>query len=236
MDIRLQKFLADAGIASRRAAEKLIEEGAINVNGKTIRTQGVKINPDEDKVFYNGKLVKVKQKLVYYMLHKPIGVITSAADEKDRKTVLDIVNVQERIFPIGRLDYMSSGLLLLTNDGDLTYKLTHPKHNIDKKYIATIEPKVTKDKIAMLEKGADLGVYKTAPCKITCIADGPSKQTYEVNIHEGKNRQIRRMFEYIDSRVIKLQRVSIGDITLGNLKEGHYRALTNKELDYLKKL
>lgn len=236
MEIRLQKYLADAGIASRRASEKLIEEGKIKVNGQVITTQGVKINPLLDLVEYMGKRVQIQGTLTYYMLNKPVRCVTTASDEKNRKTVLDIVKVKERVFPIGRLDYMSSGLLLLTNDGDLTYKLTHPKHNIDKKYVAIIEPKITQDKINILSKGVDLGLFKTSPCKIKLLRENDTCQTYEVMIHEGKNRQVRRMFEYVQAKVIKLKRVSIGKLQIGDLRVGQYRVLTKEEIKYLKNL
>jgi len=236
MEIRLQKFLADAGVASRRASEKLISEGKVKVNGKIINQQGIKVNPDKDIIEYNSKVITLKQKFVYYMLNKPVKVVSTVSDEKNRTTVIDLIKSKERIFPIGRLDYMSSGLLLLTNDGDLTYKLTHPKHHINKKYIVTVTPKPTKNKIDILQKGVDLGIYKTSECKITLLNENGPKAKYEVIIHEGKNRQIRNMFKFINSEVISLKRVAIGNIKIGKLKPGEYRQLTKQEIDYLKKI
>lgn len=236
MEVRLQKFLADAGIASRRASEVLISEGKVKVNDVVVTELGTKINPKKDKVKYNDELVKIEDKLVYFMLNKPIKCVTTASDEKGRLTVVNIVNVEERVFPVGRLDYMTSGLLIMTNDGDLTYKLTHPKHNIDKKYIATITPKTTKDKINILTKGVDLGDYKTSPCSIRLIENNKDNQVYEVVIHEGKNRQVRRMFEHIGVKVTKLKRIAIGDLRLGGLKQGDFRKLTKEEIKYLKRL
>lgn len=234
MKIRLQKFLADSGIASRRASEKLIENGQIKVNGQIITTQGVKVDPNNDIIELDGKVIKLKTELFYYMLNKPVKVVTTASDEKGRMTVLDLINTKERIFPVGRLDYMSSGLLLLTNDGDLAYKLTHPKHKIGKKYIVTIEPKVNPKSINELKKGTDIGKYRTSACNIKLIKEEKNTQTYEVIIYEGKNRQVRRMFEWAGSKVICLHRVSIGKLNLGSLKLGNYRPLTKDEIKYLK--
>lgn len=236
MEIRLQKYLAEAGIASRRASEKLIEDGRIKVNGQTVTTQGFKIDPSIDSVEYDGNIVDHVTELKYYMLHKPTRYVTTASDEKGRKTVLDLLPTNERLYPMGRLDYMSSGLLLITNDGDLTYKLTHPKHIVGKKYIAIVEPKADENEIDKLRNGADLGVYQTSPCSITIITEDSTTQTLEIILHEGKNRQIRRMFEWIDTKVIFLKRIAVGDLELGDLEQGEYRALTNDEIDYLKRL
>ncbi|PKM50069.1 MAG: rRNA pseudouridine synthase [Firmicutes bacterium HGW-Firmicutes-7] len=236
MEMRLQKYLAQAGVASRRASEKFIEDGRVKVNGQTVVSQGIKIDIATDIVECDGKKVAIANELKYYMLHKPTRFITTASDEKGRKTVLDLLPNQERLFPIGRLDYMSSGLLLITNDGDLTYKLTHPKHVIGKKYVAIVEPKVNISDIEKLEKGVDLNVYKTAPCNITLIKEDSSTQTFEIILHEGKNRQIRRMFEWIDTKVIVLKRIAIGKLKLGSLELGDYRALTTEEIEYLKNL
>ncbi|PKM95837.1 MAG: rRNA pseudouridine synthase [Firmicutes bacterium HGW-Firmicutes-1] len=236
MEIRLQKYLAEAGIASRRASEKLIEDGRVKVNGQTVTTQGLKIDPSIDSVEYDGIIVDHVTELKYYMLHKPTRYVTTASDEKGRKTVLDLLPTNERLYPMGRLDYMSSGLLLITNDGDLTYKLTHPKHVVGKKYIAIVEPKADENEIDKLRNGADLGIYQTSPCSITIITEDSNTQTLEIILHEGKNRQIRRMFEWIDTKVIFLKRIAVGDLELGDLEQGEYRALTNDEIDYLKRL
>lgn len=236
MEIRLQKYLAEVGVASRRTAEKYIEDGRVRVNGHIINNQGVKINPEKDKVEFDGKVVELDKRYKYYMLHKPVRYVTTASDEKGRATVLDLLPVKERVYPIGRLDYMSSGLLLLTNDGDLTYRLTHPKHLVDKKYVAIVEPKVNVVSIERLKQGVDLGIYKTSPSQIKLLKETATSQTYEVTIHEGKNRQIRRMFEHIGTRVKRLKRISIGDLELGNLESGKFRTLTEKEIKYLKSL
>ncbi len=236
MEVRLQKYLAEIGIASRRAAEKMIEAGKIKVNGEVITMQGVKIDPEKDQIEVEGKKVSAHKELKYYMLNKPVQYVTTASDEKGRETVIDLLPTTIRVYPIGRLDYMSSGLLLLTNDGDLTYKLTHPKHDIPKKYIATIEPKVYEEDIEMLKKGVDLELYKTSDCEIRLVKEDFTTQTYEVVLHEGKNRQIRRMFDHIGSRVIHLRRIAIGNLRLDQLELGTYRELTAEEIVYLKSL
>ncbi|MBC7959430.1 MAG: rRNA pseudouridine synthase, partial [Vallitaleaceae bacterium] len=208
MEMRVQKFLAEAGIASRRAAEKMIEEGKVSVNGALITTQGLKIDPSVDVVEVDGKRVEIVTQLKYYMLHKPVLCVTTASDENGRKTVLEMLPSDVRVYPVGRLDYMSSGLLLLTNDGDLTYKLTHPKHEIDKRYEAVIKPPVSEEAIELLRNGVDLEIYETSPCQIKKISENERTQRYEVTLHEGKNRQIRRMFDHIGAKVIELQRLS----------------------------
>lgn len=236
MELRLQKYLADVGICSRRAAEKYIEDGRVRLNGEIVKTQGVKINPNKDLIEFDGTLIGQRIKHEYYMLHKPIRYVTTASDEKGRATVLDLLPVKERVYPIGRLDYMTSGLLLLTNDGELTFKLTHPKHVVGKKYVAIIEPKVSDSSIEQLKQGVDLGLYKTSPCHIKRLKETATTQTYEIVIHEGKNRQIRRMFEWAGTKVKVLKRISIGNLELGNLELGKFRYLTEGEIKYLKSL
>jgi len=236
MEIRLQKYLADAGIASRRASEELIKEGKIKVNGRVVKEMGVKINPSVDQVFYNKKRVGKKERLLYFMINKPKGYITSAKDEKNRKIVFDLVDVEERLFAVGRLDQATSGLLLLTNDGDLTYKLTHPKHEIGKTYIAEVAPPVPPERIDQLRSGIKIEDYKTAPCFIKLLKATDEYESYKVVIHEGKNRQIRKMFQAVGSEVIGLKRTKIGEITMGKLKRGSYRPLSQTEINYLKGL
>lgn len=236
MDIRLQKYLADAGIASRRKAEKLILEGKVSVNGRKVIELGTKIDPSHDVVKYENKIIRHKAQHVYVMLNKPTGYITSVSDEKGRKTVLDLIDSNTRLYPIGRLDYNTSGLLLLTNDGDLTYHLTHPKHEVEKKYLITIKGQPTEKQLDELRRGTDLGVYKTSAAKIRVVETRDDKTTLHVTIHEGKNRQVRRMFEHIDCMVLKLKRVGIGKLTLSGLRPGKYRPLTKEEVQYLRRL
>ena len=229
MEERLQKYMARCGVASRRKCEEIILAGKVKVNGMIINELGTKVTLD-DIVEYEGKRILPEENKVYIMLNKPEGVITSAKDEKGRKTILDIVKVEERVYPIGRLDYDSSGLLLLTNDGDVYNNIIHPRVEIDKKYIAECKGIFSKQDIEKFEKGLDIGGYVTAPAKIRIIS------TVEITIHEGKNRQIRRMCSSLNHEVISLKRVSIGELKLGYLQKGKYRELTKEEIQYIKEL
>lgn len=239
MEERLQKYMARCGVASRRKCEEIILAGKVKVNGMIINELGTKVTLD-DIVEYEGKRILPEENKVYIMLNKPEGVITSAKDEKGRKTILDIVKVEERVYPIGRLDYDSSGLLLLTNDGDVYNNIIHPRVEIDKKYIAECKGIFSKQDIEKFEKGLDIGGYVTAPAKIRIISEDLVKNSYistvEITIHEGKNRQIRRMCSSLNHEVISLKRVSIGDLKLGYLQQGKYRELTKEEIQYIKEL
>ena len=235
MEERLQKFMASCGIASRRKCEELILLGKVKVNGNIIEELGFKVNPFEDIVEYDGRVITKEERKVYIMLNKPEDVITSV---KDRKTVIDIVKVNERIFPIGRLDYDSSGLILLTNDGELYNKIIHPRVELDKKYVAVVKGEVSLDDKEKFESGIDIGGYITAPAKLKMLEYSHRKDlsTIEVCIHEGKNRQIRKMCSAINHEVMSLKRVSIGNIRLGQLKKGEYRYLNDEEMKYLMSL
>lgn len=236
--MRLQKFLANCGICSRRKAEEFILQGKVKVNGKIISELGFKIDPEKDTIFFENQQIKnvAYDKKTYIMLNKPEGCVTTAKDQFDRKTVLDYVNVKERIVPVGRLDYDTSGLLILTNDGDLTYKLTHPKHNIKKKYIAKVYGVPTKEKLDKFKKGLIIDNYKTLPASIKIIKIEDKNSILEIIISEGKNRQIRKMCQAIGYPVLTLQRIAIENLSLGNLKKGEFRKLTNDEINYLKKI
>ena len=238
MEERLQKFMASCGIASRRKCEELILLGKVKVNGNIIEELGFKVNPFEDIVEYDGRVITKEERKVYIMLNKPEDVITSVKDEKDRKTVIDIVKVNERIFPIGRLDYDSSGLILLTNDGELYNKIIHPRVELDKKYVAVVKGEVSLDDKEKFESGIDIGGYITAPAKLKMLEYSHRKDlsTIEVCLHEGKNRQIRKMCSAINHEVMSLKRVSIGNIRLGQLKKGEYRYLNDEEMKYLMSL
>ncbi|MCL2421015.1 MAG: rRNA pseudouridine synthase [Defluviitaleaceae bacterium] len=234
--IRLQKYLADAGVASRRKAEVLIADGRISVNGEVVTQAGVKILPEEDTVFLDGKLVEASTKLVYIMLHKPEGVITSVSDPHNRPVVLDFVrDISGRLFPVGRLDYDSSGLLLLTNDGKLAQKLTHPSHTVPKTYVARLQGLPNREGLAAFKKGLviDDGP-KTAPAQIKILDKKGAGCTASITIHEGRNRQIRKMCAAIGCPVVQLKRVSMGSLKLGSLGRGKYRHLTREELRQLK--
>lgn len=236
MEERLQKYMASCGLASRRKCEEMILSGEVKVNGVVVTELGTRVNPVEDKVEYKGCLIKKEENKVYIILNKPEGYITSAKDEKGRKTVLDLVKVNERIYPIGRLDYDSSGLILLTNDGDIYNKIIHPREELNKKYIAVVKGEVSKKDIDTFNKGIDIGGYVTAPASLEVLSYENGESTVEVCIHEGKNRQIRKMCTAINHEVLSLNRVSIGEIQLKYLKKGEWRELTTEELNYIRNL
>lgn len=235
MEERLQKYMAKCGVASRRKCEEIILSGRVKVNGNIITELGFKVN-ENDVVEVDSNVIKVEENKVYIILNKPTGYITSNSDEKDRKTILDIVNVKERIYPIGRLDYDSSGLLLLTNDGDIYNKIIHPKKEIEKRYIATVKGTFSKEELEKFRSGVDIGGYITAPAKIKVIKESKSNSVVEITIHEGKNRQVRKMCSAFNHEVLNLKRIAIGKLSLDNLKEGQWRNLNEKEVSYLKSL
>nr|WP_317368675.1 pseudouridine synthase [uncultured Tyzzerella sp.] len=234
--MRLQKFLADSGICSRRKAEEHILAGDVLVNNKIVTELGLKVDEKRDKVYFKNKPVKIEQKKVYIMLNKPEGCVTTSKEQFDRKTVFDYINIKERVVPVGRLDYDTSGLLILTNDGDLTYKLTHPKHSIKKVYIAKVYGIPNKEKLERFKNGLIIDDYKTAPASIQILEKDNKYSTLRITITEGKNRQVRKMCDAIGHKVISLKRIEIDKISIGNLKIGEYRYLTNEEISYLKKI
>jgi len=234
--MRLNRYIAQAGLASRRKADELIENGNVRVNGKPVKQMGY-IVQEGDRVEVNGTFVETPEKAVYYVLNKPKGYITSTEDEKSRPVVINLLtDVTARVFPIGRLDYNTSGLLLMTNDGNLAYRLSHPKHEVTKTYLALVSGALSREKLAKLRKGVDIGGYITKPAQVQIIKQGERSSLVEITIHEGKNRQVRKMFAAVGNKVVELQRTAIGEIKLGRLLEGHYRKLTKVELDYLKTL
>lgn len=236
MEERLQKYMASCGIASRRKCEEYIISGQVKVNGKIANELGIKVNPSIDIVEFDNKIIAPEKTKVYIMLNKPTGYITSLKDEKGRLTILDLVKVPERIYPIGRLDYDSSGLILMTNDGDIYNKIIHPRVEITKKYMAIVEGEFSEQELEKFKTGIDISGYITAPAEIKVIKYSNHKSTIEIGIHEGKNRQIRRMCEAVNHNVLELERISIGELRLANLMEGEWRNLTNQELMYLKNL
>ncbi len=232
--MRLNKYIAHAGVASRRKADTLIAGGNVRVNGITVREMGYDVLPD-DRVEVNGISVSPDTKTVCVALNKPMGYITSASDDRGRKTVMELVtDIDARLFPVGRLDYNTTGLLLMTNDGDLAYRLTHPKHEITKKYRARVAGVLSPERIARLKKGVDIGGFVTSPARVSVIKQTAHSAIVEIEIHEGKNRQVRKMFAAVGNHVQELERIAIGDIRLGRTKEGHYRKLTGEEIEYLK--
>jgi len=233
-EIRLQKYLAEAGIASRRKCEEYIEQGRVKVNNK-IAGLGTKINPETDIILFDNTKVDKKEELVYILLNKPIGYVTTAKDQFSRDSVLDLVKVKQRVVPVGRLDMYTSGALLLSNDGDFVYKITHPKHEINKTYTVTLKGIVTNDEIEQLEKGVKIEDYVTKPAKVKILKTDLEKNIsrLEITIHEGKNRQVRKMCEAIGRKVQALHRSKIGNIDVKDLKLGTWRYLKQEEIKYL---
>lgn len=238
MQERVQKYLARIGIDSRRKCEELILAGNVEVNHSIVTKLGTKIDPQKDLLRVNGKVVKYveNKKFLYILLNKPSGYLTTLSDPGNRRTILDLLkNIKVRIHPIGRLDYQSEGLLLLTNDGDLTYYLTHPSKGIEKTYIAEVKGNPTKEKLELLTRGITLeDHYRIAPCKIKKLEIKKTNAILKIKIREGKKRQIRRMGQFIGHRILKLRRIQMGPIFLKGLKPGEYRNLSYKEVQSLK--
>ena len=228
--MRINKYLALCGVGSRRKVEEYVLNGNIKVNGKVVTVLSTDINPKSDKVMYLDKDVTLPSCYVYYKFNKPKGYICSAKDEKGRKTIYDLVKVNNRVFSVGRLDYNSEGLLLLTNDGDFANKLTHPTNHIDKEYIVTIEGEITEGELAVLRAGVVENGNRIPSAKVNLISYQNKLSRLSVVIDEGQNRQIRRMFEAIGKNIVLLKRVAIGGLKLGGLERGKYRPLTDKEL------
>lgn len=232
-EIRLQKFLADSGIASRRKCEEYILEGKVKVNGKVVIQLGTKVNPITDVIEFNNKKVKKdEEEYVYILLNKPLGYVTTVSDQFKRPTVLDLIKTNKRIVPVGRLDMYTSGALLLTNDGDFVYKLTHPKHEIEKTYNATLKGIITKEQVEHLEKGVEIEDYISRPAKVKILKIDEQKHIsrIQITIHEGKNRQVRKMCENVGINVIALHRCKIGKLDVKDLKIGEWRYLKKEEV------
>ncbi len=241
---RLARFLAHAGVASRRHAEELIAAGRVQVNGTTISTQGARINPDIDRVSVDGKLVRPVQEHVYLLLNKPAGYISTAYDPQGRPTVLDLLPPELRrlrVYPVGRLDVDTSGLLLLTNDGDFALRMAHPRYSMEKHYEALIQGYLTPEELAALRKGVmiredDGGLHQTASARVRQVGhSGSESSRISLAIHEGHKRQVRRMFAAVGHQVQQLVRVGLGPLTLRNVGEGRWRHLTEAELQMLQK-
>ncbi|MDK2799907.1 MAG: rRNA synthase [Clostridiales bacterium] len=234
--MRIQKFIALAGIASRRKAEEMILEGRVKKNNRTVQTLGEKVDVETDIIKIDEQIIKISDKKLYIMLNKPVGYVTTNSDQFNRLTVIDLIkkDIPERVYPVGRLDYDTEGLLILTNDGDFTYKLTHPKHSIEKIYIATVKGIPTNDKLQKFREGLYIDNYITAPAKIEIIKTMQKSCQLKITIHEGKNRQVRKMCEKIGHPVVKLKRIAIGNLYLGNLPSGKWRFLKTSEVNSLK--
>ncbi|MDD3765772.1 MAG: pseudouridine synthase [Eubacteriales bacterium] len=232
-EIRLQKYIADCGIASRRKAEEMILQKRVAVNGEIVTQLGTKVGQD-DVVTVDGQRIKPTSKKVYVLLNKPAGYLTTASDDFGRRTVMDLIKgeVHTRVFPVGRLDYDTEGLLLLTNDGDVAYAMSHPKHKIQKTYIVTLDKVPSQKAIDRLRRGVIIDGQRTLPARVDLIENN----MLEISIREGRNRQIRKMAEAVGYEVVALKRISIGILKLGNIPLGRWRHLTKVELDYLRKL
>lgn len=229
--------MASCGVASRRKSEELIFEGRVTVNGKTVEEPGLQIDPEKDEVRVGKKRISTPEKKVYIMLNKPVGCVSTCEDDRGRMTVLDCIKgVDARIYPVGRLDFTTEGMLLLTNDGELAYRLTHPKNEVNKRYLVIINSALSPEEVKKLERGVFIEGGKTAPAKIKVLKTQPDRTELTIIIHEGRNRQVRRMFDAIEKEVVFLKRISIGDLNLGELKKGEYRFLTDEEITYLKQL
>ena len=232
--IRLNKYLADCGVGSRRECDRLIADGVVKVNGK-VATLGTTVT-DSDHVTVNDKRVSDKQKNYYIMIHKPKGCVTTVKDDLGRKTVMDLIDIKARLYPVGRLDYDTEGLLILTNDGDMANRLTHPRNEVNKTYVCRISGILTDKERLQLERGVLIDGIKTAPARVRILKQDQHHTRCEVTIHEGRNRQVKKMFESVGKEVEFLKRVAVGDLRLGGLKRGEYRFLNDYEVEYLKNL
>jgi len=235
--MRLQKYMAKSGVASRRKSEEIILAARVKVNDIVVKELGTKVDPKRDIIKVDGKTIRLEEKKVYIMLNKPKGYVTTLKDEHGEKIVLDLIQgIEERIFPIGRLDKDTTGLLLMTNDGDLAHKLTHPSNEVPKKYIALVEGVPNSKKLNRFRKGLRIDGRITSKAYIRILRKQKDSSVLEISIHEGRNRQVRKMCEYIRHPVIELKRIGIGDLRLGDLQLGEWRYLTEKEIRYLKEL
>ena len=238
-EVRLQKFLANQGICSRRKAEEYIKQGLVKVNGITITELGSKINPEEDEVTLKGKKVGIADiKKVYILLNKPIGYVTTTCDQFGRDTVLDLVKIKKKLLPVGRLDMYTSGALILTNDGEFIYKVTHPKYEIEKTYNVTVKGIITKEEVERLQEGVEIEDYTSGKAKVKILKTDKEKDIsrIEITIHEGKNREVRKMCNAIGRKVLALHRSKIENIDVKYLKSGEWRYLTSKEISKFKEL
>ena len=233
--MRLNKFLSNSGVASRRKCDDLISSGKVYVNGKQVNEFGLQINEKKDKVMVDGKVITLPSSFVYIKLNKPKGYACSAKDEKGRKTIYELINCSERLFSIGRLDYDTEGLILLTNDGDFANKVAHPRYNTEKEYRVTAEGEIKESELAVMRRGAVVDGQRMPSARVEKLSYENGFTKLSVVIDEGQNRQVRRMFEAIGHQIKLLKRVRIGNVKLGGLSRGEYKDLTQQELDSLVK-
>lgn len=232
--IRLNKFLSAAGVSSRREADRFIEQGRIKVNGKIVQALGSKVDENKDRIEVDGKIVKGTQRKVYMLLNKPPEYLVTLKDPFQRPTIKDLLpKLKTRLFPVGRLDFDSEGLLMMTNDGELANRLIHPRYEMKKIYLVKIKGHPEKEQMSRIERGISLDGKKTAPAKIFLISSTPRRSLYKIELHEGRRREIRRMFEAIGFRVLLLRRIKFAGLTLDGLNPGEWRYLTDKEVQTL---
>jgi len=237
MITRLNKFLSKAGVASRREADKLITEGRISVNNEVVQVLGAKVDDEKDVIRIDGKKIRLKDKFQYLMVNKPPGYLVTLKDPSKRPTVLDLIpSLKSRVFPVGRLDFDSEGLLLLTDDGELAYRLTHPRYGIKKVYVVKVKNIPERSRLHILERGIRIDGKKTAPAKVRLLKSGSKSALIRVELTEGRKREVRRMFEAIGHPVRELKRIQFAELNLRNLKRGQWRHLTLEEISKLKRL
>jgi 23S rRNA pseudouridine2605 synthase len=231
--MRLNRYIAGAGVCGRRKADELTMNGNVKINGNVVRTPGVDVG-EKDVVEVNGHVVEPTKKSVYLLLNKPKGYITTVSDERGRATVMELTSgIEERVFPVGRLDADTTGLLIMTNDGGFAQAVSHPARGVCKTYRARVEGAVSKEKLAKLRRGVEVDGRVTAPADVTLVRQSASGAVVDIRIHEGRNRQVRKMFAALGNKVVDLQRTAIGDVRLGGLKPGHWRKLSKTEIDRL---
>lgn len=237
LTVRLQKYLAQCNIASRRKCEEYILQKKVTVNGKIVDKLGEKVNPNKDRICFEGRRVQEEKNKIYILLNKPIGYVTTTKEQFDRQTVFDLLpNISTRVVPVGRLDMYTSGALILSNDGNFVYTVTHPKHEIEKTYQVTIRGSISEEELEPLKKGINIEDYQTKPAKVKImkIEKEQNISRVKVIIHEGRNRQVRKMFQAIGKNVLALHRSAIGNISVKNMKIGQWRYLTKEEVESLK--
>lgn len=236
MSVRLQKYLSDCGIASRRASEQFIAEGRVQVNGE-VAELGRSVDPDQDSVTLDGRDIRHEERRTYVLLNKPRGTVTTARDTHGRKTVLECLNgVKERVFPVGRLDMDTEGVLVLTNDGELAHRLMHPSHEIEKVYVATVTGEIDEAALAKLARGVMLEDGMTAPAKVRLLRSDKHISRVQLTLHEGRKREVKRMCEAVGHPVVALQRIAFANLMGGHLRPGEWRYLTHQEVRLLRKL
>lgn len=233
---RLQKFMAACGVASRRKCEEIIKEGRVSVNGIPVLEMGIQIDPEKDCVTVDGTNIRKPEKKIVIMLNKPDYVMSTAHDPEGRDTVVQLVPSEQRLFPVGRLDYHTEGLILLTNDGEIAYRLTHPKYEIEKEYVAVIKGRLERRELLKLQSGVEIDGELTAPAKVKIVGQTEHTTSVSMIIHEGRNRQIRKMLEAVEKEVLQLTRIRMGELFLGKLKPGEYRLLNGSEMGFLNQL